>query len=109
MRDHNVLAGLMVWLLSGTIRLYQVMLSPIFGQQCRFHPSCSHYALQALQQHGVLRGSALSLMRIVRCNPLCVGGFDPVPEHFRHEFHEKPSPAPIHQDLTSGDTCCHQK
>ncbi len=66
--------------LSFPIRLYQRLLSPLLGPRCRFYPSCSHYALQALHQHGPLRGSALAAGRILRCHPLNPGGYDPVPE-----------------------------
>jgi len=61
------------------VRLYQVTLSPFIGNQCRFHPTCSHYALQALEQHGALRGGLLALRRLLRCHPFHAGGFDPVP------------------------------
>jgi len=61
------------------IRLYQWTLSPMLGPKCRFHPSCSHYALDALREHGFWRGSWLALCRIARCHPFNPGGFDPVP------------------------------
>jgi len=61
------------------IRLYQWTLSPLLGPRCRFHPSCSHYALEALQRFGALSGSWLALKRIGRCHPWHPGGFDPVP------------------------------
>jgi uncharacterized protein len=64
------------------IRTYQVLLSPVFGTQCRFYPTCSHYALDAIARHGAGKGSLLTLGRIARCNPLCEGGHDPVPERF---------------------------
>jgi len=67
-------------LLIGLIRLYQRLLSPLLGPRCRFHPTCSTYAVQALERHGVVRGSALAARRIARCHPLNEGGFDPVPE-----------------------------
>ncbi|MGE5530682.1 MAG: membrane protein insertion efficiency factor YidD [Bacteroidota bacterium] len=60
------------------IRLYQ-RLSRLFPPVCRFRPSCSEYAVQAIQTHGVLRGLLLGAWRILRCNPLCRGGDDPVP------------------------------
>lgn len=62
------------------VRVYQWLLSPLLGPRCRFHPSCSHYAVEALQRHGAIRGSGLALHRIVRCHPLNPGGLDPVPE-----------------------------
>ena len=63
------------------IRGYQLAISPLFGPRCRFYPSCSHYAMEAIQTHGALRGSWLSVRRISRCHPFHEGGFDPVPEH----------------------------
>ncbi|MDR3640711.1 MAG: membrane protein insertion efficiency factor YidD [Humidesulfovibrio sp.] len=64
------------------IWLYQRLLSPIFVGSCRFEPSCSEYARQAVILHGPLRGSFLALWRVLRCQPLCRGGFDPVPISF---------------------------
>lgn len=61
------------------IRVYQRFLSPLLGQNCRFHPSCSRYAVEALQVHGAIKGTILSGWRILRCQPFCKGGFDPVP------------------------------
>jgi hypothetical protein len=61
------------------IRLYQLTLSPFLGRQCRFHPTCSHYAAEAIAKFGVLRGSWLALRRLLRCHPFHPGGFDPVP------------------------------
>jgi putative membrane protein insertion efficiency factor len=61
------------------IRTYQLILSPFIGNQCRFHPSCSHYAMEAVDTHGVVRGSWLTLKRLSRCHPFHAGGFDPVP------------------------------
>lgn len=68
-----------VWLLRAFVILYQWTLRPFIGAHCRFEPSCSHYALQALDQHGAMRGSALAAGRILRCNPWNSGGLDPVP------------------------------
>lgn len=61
------------------IRIYQRMLSPLLGPQCRFAPTCSGYAIAAIEQHGAWHGSRLALRRIVRCHPLNPGGHDPVP------------------------------
>jgi putative membrane protein insertion efficiency factor len=60
------------------IRLYQLTLSPYFGGQCRFYPTCSHYAMQALARHGFWRGLGLSLVRLAKCHPFHPGGYDPV-------------------------------
>lgn len=65
--------------LTGAVRVYQYTIRPFIGAQCRFEPSCSHYAIEALGVHGALRGSELSVRRILRCNPWHAGGFDPVP------------------------------
>jgi putative membrane protein insertion efficiency factor len=61
------------------IRLYQITLSPYMGRQCRYTPTCSNYALEALQKHGLLRGSWLAIKRILRCAPWGGSGYDPVP------------------------------
>ena len=66
------------------IRLYQWTVSPLLGPVCRFHPSCSQYALEAVLRFGVLRGSALAIGRLARCHPWHPGGFDPVPAAGRH-------------------------
>jgi putative membrane protein insertion efficiency factor len=61
------------------IRLYQLVISPLLGPRCRFYPSCSAYAVEALQRHGALRGSWLAVRRLGRCHPWNPGGPDPVP------------------------------
>jgi len=61
------------------IRVYQVTLSPFIGNQCRFHPSCSNYALEAVDRFGALKGCWLAVRRLGRCHPFHAGGFDPVP------------------------------
>lgn len=66
-------------LAAALIRLYQLTVSPLLGPRCRFHPSCSHYAREAILRHGVLRGGGLSLARLARCHPWHPGGIDPVP------------------------------
>jgi putative membrane protein insertion efficiency factor len=65
--------------LRGAVIAYQWTLRPILGCNCRFHPSCSEYALDALKTHGAIRGGLMSAGRILRCNPWNPGGYDPVP------------------------------
>lgn len=66
-------------LLIGFVRLYQWIVSPLIGKNCRFLPTCSAYTVEALQKHGVLKGSYLSIKRISRCHPWGGSGYDPVP------------------------------
>jgi putative membrane protein insertion efficiency factor len=61
------------------VRAYQVVLSPLLPASCRYYPSCSTYAIEALERHGALRGGWLTLRRLARCNPFRPGGYDPVP------------------------------
>ena len=68
------------WLAIGLIRLYQLVLSPFTGGACRFVPSCSAYAIDAVRQHGALKGVLLSVRRLARCHPFGGWGLDPVPE-----------------------------
>jgi uncharacterized protein len=70
----------LAFVLSLPIRLYRITLSPLLPRGvCRFHPSCSAYALEALEVHGAVRGVLLTVWRLVRCQPFCTGGMDPVP------------------------------
>jgi len=68
------------WLLLAFVHLYRVFLSPFLGGACKFYPSCSQYAQEAIAQHGATRGSWLALKRLGRCRPFTKGGFDPVPD-----------------------------
>lgn len=72
--------------LIAAVRGYRLLLSPWLGSSCRFEPTCSAYALEALQRHGAGGGSLLTLGRIVRCHPWCEGGQDPVPAETRRLF-----------------------
>ena len=65
--------------LIGLVRIYQVVLSPLVGNCCRFYPSCSAYCIEALDRHGCVRGVALTLARLSKCHPFHPGGVDPVP------------------------------
>jgi putative membrane protein insertion efficiency factor len=68
------------WILLLLIRFYITFLAPFFGGGCKFHPSCSNYAREAVERHGARRGLALAGKRLLRCRPFTRGGFDPVPE-----------------------------
>lgn len=67
-------------ILIALIRVYQLLISPVLGNHCRFYPSCSQYAREALERYGVLRGGWLAIRRLSRCHPWHPGGIDPVPE-----------------------------
>ncbi|HSH73416.1 MAG TPA: membrane protein insertion efficiency factor YidD [Methylophilaceae bacterium] len=69
------MARILTWL----IRAYQLLLSPFFGQQCRFSPTCSQYALEAVQKHGAVRGTYFAIRRLLKCHPWHIGGHDPIP------------------------------
>ena len=69
----------MKYVLIGVLRLYRLLISPLYGQVCRYYPSCSAYALEAVTVHGSVRGSWYAARRVTRCHPWAVGGIDPVP------------------------------
>lgn len=71
---------LMRRLATSLIRLYRLCISPFLGQNCRFYPSCSHYAEEAISQHGLGKGVFFSAKRLARCHPFNPGGYDPVPD-----------------------------
>ncbi len=66
-------------ILIAMIRGYQKYISPAFPRHCRFEPTCSQYAIEAIQKHGLWKGTGLAAWRILRCNPFCKSGYDPVP------------------------------
>ncbi len=80
--------------LMAVVRGYRLMLSPWLGNSCRFEPTCSRYSLAALEKHGALAGSYLTVHRILRCQPWCDGGHDPVPDNAPRLFSRLISPVP---------------
>src|SRR3954469_24168539 len=80
-------------LLAGLVRAYRLLLSPWLGQSCRFEPTCSRYAIGALERHGAVAGSLYAGWRILRCNPWCDGGCDPVPDNMPWERANASPPA----------------
>ncbi len=76
----------LVFLLIGLVKLYQAVLSPYLGKQCRYHPTCSHYMINALQEWGPFKGYWLGLRRIGRCHPWGDSGYDPVPQNPKRSF-----------------------
>lgn len=69
----------MKYLLIGLLKLYRAVISPLYGQVCKYYPSCSAYALESIQTHGSIKGSWLAIKRLGRCHPWSKGGIDPVP------------------------------
>ena len=80
-------------LLIGLVKGYRLLLSPWLGSSCRFEPTCSRYALGALESHGAAAGTYLTIARLARCHPWCDGGLDPVPEHKPRLFSRLISPS----------------
>ena len=76
-------------ILIGFITAYRYLLSPFIGQHCRFTPTCSEYAMEAIDRFGAGKGSWLAMRRLLRCHPFHAGGLDPVPEHSPHKPHTK--------------------
>jgi putative membrane protein insertion efficiency factor len=85
--------------LVGAVRAYQYTVRPLIGAHCRFEPSCSCYAIEALRRHGAARGGALAAWRVLRCNPWTDGGFDPVPEP---NITSQPPPPPAARPARTG-------
>ncbi len=89
----------MKYLLIGLLKAYRAVISPLYGQVCRYHPSCSAYALEAVTTHGSVRGSWLAARRLARCHPWAAGGYDPVPaaapaaDHSRASSTAAPTPS----------------
>ncbi|WP_408641190.1 membrane protein insertion efficiency factor YidD [Salinimonas marina] len=79
-KTNQTLRKIAIFLPLALIKFYQWCISPMLGQRCRFHPTCSFYAIDALKTHGFVIGGWLSCKRIIKCHPLHPGGYDPVPE-----------------------------
>jgi len=76
----------------GLIKIYQYFISPMLGPSCRYYPTCSEYAFEAIEMHGVIKGSFLAFKRVLRCHPGCEGGIDHVPgNNCQHEIADKTS------------------
>lgn len=84
----------------GFLTAYRAVISPLYGDVCRYYPSCSAYAVGAVQQHGAIKGTALGIWRILRCNPWSSGGVDDVRphDHFRHDLTPRGFVVPIRKD-----------
>lgn len=78
-KTRHTLSRLLAWPLIAAVYAYRFTLAPLMGGQCRFQPTCSQYALDALRQRGPFLGSWLTIRRLARCHPFCKGGYDPVP------------------------------
>jgi putative membrane protein insertion efficiency factor len=88
-------------LLIALLKAYRLLISPLYGQVCRYHPSCSAYALEAVTEHGSLRGCWLSVRRLARCHPWSAGGYDPVPSR-PDPAHGVPPHTPAHSHVSQG-------
>lgn len=89
-------------LMTSLIRAYRYFLSPLLGSHCRFYPSCSQYALDAIDAYGPWKGLGMALHRIGRCHPWHEGGYDPVPLHTTHGATPLVSGAPLQSDPSNG-------
>ena len=92
-RARAAAAGLPARLATLPIRAYQLLVSPLLGPRCRYHPTCSAYAVEAIRTFGILRGAVLAAWRLLRCNPWSRGGLDPVEQQRVFAF---PAPEPRH-------------
>lgn len=95
-----------VAVLIAPIRLYQLVISPLLGPRCRFYPSCSSYAVQALRRHGPIKGLGLATWRVLRCHPWHPGGIDPVPPSRRGGVTASTAD-PVSSDPASSDPVTH--
>lgn len=96
------------WLFIRLIRLYQIVLSPMMGNQCRFHPTCSAYAIEAIETHGAIKGGFLGVWRILRCHPWSRGSWvDPVPPKKAERVGAQQSFGYNHLTQNCGSGCTH--
>lgn len=107
----RVVLRLPAWALIGVFRLWQLLVSPTYGQTCRFYPSCSSYGVESVRVHGALRGLALTAWRVLRCNPWNPGGVDTVPPRGGSLFRrpaapESTHPHDAHESAPSGPAEC---
>lgn len=93
-------------LLIGLLKAYRLLISPMYGQVCRYYPTCSAYALEAVQVHGSLRGSWLAVRRVARCHPWAAGGVDKVPPP--RDRPTAPEPAPSPRPPVAARACGHR-
>lgn len=77
----------MKYVLIGLLKAYRLVISPLYGDVCKFHPTCSAYALGAVSTHGAIQGTWLTVRRLVRCHPWSLGGYDPVPAANAQKVH----------------------
>lgn len=83
---YELFKKLPIWIFISLIRFYQIVISPIFGPNCRHYPTCSNYAIEAFSTHGIFKGLWLSVKRVVKCNPWGTSGFDPIPpKRIKHQ------------------------
>lgn len=91
---------MLAWVLKKIVRGYQVAISPLMAPRCRFYPTCSSYAIEALEKHGAVKGSWLAIKRISKCHPLHPGGLDPVPDPKQPHVHDPLCGHAHHQNET---------
>jgi len=99
----RVIRRLVIMLMVGVIRLYQLVISPLLGPRCRFWPSCSSYTIEAIQVHGPLKGGWMAVKRIIKCHPGNPGGMDPVPGGRSEALCQEDNNDDSHRDCCNDD------